>query len=113
MYVAGRIRQASLVTRRVRTISVVAWFGGAASILPFATGWFDLGARAPNVLLFTVLVSAFAFSLLINASASLQRGLTRLAGPPEQPAHALVLVAVVAAAGVAAMLAAAALVGSS
>jgi hypothetical protein len=106
------MRQASPVTRRLRTIAVVSWIGGAASILPFATVWFDLPTRASNLLLFAAVVSSFAFSLAIGRWPALQRSLARVAGPPDQPARALVLVAVVAGAGVAAMLAASAAVGS-
>jgi len=107
-----RMRQASPVTRRLRTIAVLSWLGGAASILPFASQWFDLSTRASNLLLFTAVVSSFAFGLAIGAWPALQRLLARVAGPPDQPARALVLVAVVAGAGVTAMLAASAVVGS-
>jgi hypothetical protein len=100
------------VPRRVRRLAVVSWIGGAASILPFATGWFGLSTRAANALLLAALVSTFAFNLLIGAWPALQEALSRLAGPPTQPSHALVLVAVVAGAGIGAMVAAAALAGS-
>lgn len=112
MYAATRMRQASLMTRRLRTITVVSWLGGAASVLPFAAGWFDLSTRASNLLLFAGIVSAFGLSIAIVKSPALQRGIARLAGPPDRPAQALVLVAVLAGAGVTAMLVAAALVGS-
>jgi hypothetical protein len=100
------------VARRLRTLTVVSWVGGAASILPFAKDWFDLSQRATNVLLFATVVSAFALNLLLGSWPPLSRALTRLAGPPEQPARALVLVGVVAALSAGAMLVAAALVGS-
>jgi hypothetical protein len=102
-----------VVTRRVRRLAVVSWLGGAVSILPFATGWYDLSERATNLLLLGALASAFAFSLLIGASTRLQHALMRLAGPRDRPARALVLVAVVATAGLVAMLAAGRLVAST
>ena len=101
------------MTRRIRRLAVVSWIGGAASILPFATGWFELSMRAANVLLLAALASTFALNLLIGAWPALQRALSHLAGPSTQPARALVLVAVVAGVGAAAMLAAVALAGSS
>jgi hypothetical protein len=112
VYDATRMRQALPVTRRLRTIAVVSWLGGAASILPFATEWFDLPTVASNLLLFTAVVSSFALSLVIGAWPALQHVIARVAGPPDQPARALVLVAVVGGAGVMAMLAASAVVGS-
>lgn len=110
MYAATRMRQACVVTRRIRTIAVVSLLGGAASILPFAVEWFDLSTRVSNLLLFSAVVTAFASSLAIGASPRLQHAIGRLAGPPERPSRALVLVAVGAGVGVTAMLAAAALV---
>jgi hypothetical protein len=112
VYVVTRMRQSSLVTRRVRTIAVVSWLGGAAAVLPFAAGWFGLSTRVSNLLLFAAVVSSFGFSVAIVKAPALRRGIARLGGPPDRPARALVLVAVVAGAGVAAMLAAAALAGS-
>ena len=96
----------------MRRLAVVSWIGGAASVLPFATGWFGLSTRTANLLLFAALVSTFAFNLLIGAWPLLQTVLSRLAGPPAQPARALVLVAAVAVAGAVAMVAAAGLAGS-
>lgn len=113
MYDATRMRQASPVTRRQRTIVVVSWIAGAASILPFAADWFDLSVTASNFLLLGTLVSAFALNLLVGYWPPLHRALARLAGPPDPPARALVLVAVVAGVSAATMLLAAALVGSS
>ena len=98
--------------RRTRTIAVVSWLGGAVSVVPFAAGWFDLGQQATNVLLFGAVVYSFALSVFISVSPSLRGMIERLAGPPEQPARALVLVAIAAATGVAAMLAATALVAA-
>ena len=100
------------MTRRIRTIAVVSLIAGAASVLPFAAEWFDLSTRVSNLLLFSAIVATFGLSLAIGQSSTLQRGIVRLAGPPDRPAHALALVAVVAAVGVVSMLAAAALVGS-
>jgi hypothetical protein len=112
VYAATRMRQACPVTRRIRTIAVVSWLGGAASILPFATQWFDLSARASNLLLFAAIVSTFVFSLLIGRWQELRDGLARLAGPPEKPAHALLVVAAVGGCTLTAMLAATAIIGS-
>lgn len=98
------------MTRRIRTIAVVSLIAGAASILPFAAEWFDLSTRVTNLLLFSAIVATFGFSLAIGQSTTLQRAIVRLAGPADRPAHALALVAVVAAVGVTTMLAAAALV---
>lgn len=112
MYDAIRMRQSSPVTRRLRTITVVSWLGGAVSVLPFAAGWFELSERTSNLLLFSAIVSSFGLGLAIGASPTLQRVIVRLAGPVEQPSRALVLVAVVAAAGLAAMLAGSALAAS-
>lgn len=114
MYDAMRMRQACAMPRPrpLRTIAVVSLLGGAASILPFAIEWFDLSTRASNLLLFSAVVGAFAFSVAIAKSARLRDAIDRLAAPPEKPARALVLVAVLAAVGVTAMLAAAALVGT-
>jgi hypothetical protein len=100
------------VTRRPRTIAVVSLVGGAASVLPFAAGWFGLSTRAANVLLFAAVVCAFGFSLAIGAWPALREGVDRLAGPPDRPARALVLVALAAGAGAGAMVAASALVGA-
>ena len=100
------------MARRLRTITVVSWLGGAASILPFVAGWFGLSTRASNLLLFAGIVSAFGLSLAVGTSQRLQHAIVRLAGPPDRPTRTLVLVAIVAGAGVAAMLVAAALVGS-
>jgi hypothetical protein len=100
------------VTRRIRRIAVISWLGGAASVLPFATDWLDLSIRASNLLLFSAVVSSFVFGLAIGAFSTLQRWIARLGGPPEQPAHAFVLVAVVAGAGVAVMLTAATIVAA-
>ena len=113
MYVATRMRQAWLVSRRIGTIASVSWLAGAASILPFASGWFDLGERAANLLLLAALASAFGLSLLIHYSPRARSLVRRLAGPDENPAHALVLVGVLACAGLGAMLAASALVSST
>jgi hypothetical protein len=112
VYDETRMRQACLVNRRARTIAVVSLLGGAVSVLPFAVEWFGLSTRAANLLLFSSVVASFGFSLAITASSSLRRAILTLAGPPERPAHALVLVAVLAPLGLTAMLAAAALVGS-
>ncbi len=112
MYAALRMRQACPMPRRLRTIAVVSLLGGAASVLPFAVEWFDLSVRASNLLLFSAVVGAFLFGVAIVKSAALRAGIERLAGPPDTPARALVLVAVLAGAGVAVMLTAAALVGS-
>ena len=107
------MRQASAVVRRVRNLAVVSWLGGAASLLPFAEEWFDLGGRTANLLLLAALASAVALGFLIYASPRVQCVLDRLAGPPDRPARALVLVALVASAGALTMLAAAALSGST
>lgn len=112
MYAALRMRQACAVPRRLRTIAVVSLLGGAASVLPFAVEWFDLSTRAANLLLFSAVVGAFAFSVAIAKSIQLRDAIDRLAGPADRPSRALVLVAVVAGAGVSMMVAAAALVGS-
>ena len=111
MYDGTRMRQASPVPRRLRTIAVVSWMGGAASILPFATEWFELSTRASNLLLFAAVVSSFGLGLAISTWPTLRHAIERLAGPPERPARALLLVAVMAGVSAAAMLAAAALVG--
>ena len=81
-------------------------------MLPFATDWLDLSIRASNLLLFSAVVSSFAFGLAIGVFPTLQRWIARLGGPPERPSHAFVLVAVVAGAGVAVMLTAAMLVAA-
>ena len=100
------------MTRRIRTLAVVSWLGGAASVLPFAEEWFDLDGRIANAALLAALASAVALGFVIHFSPGLQHILARLAGPPERPAQALVLVAVLAPAGALAMLAATALLGS-
>ena len=100
------------MTRRLRTITVVSWLGGAVSVLPFATEWFDLPQRISNLLLFAAIVSSFGLNLAIGASPRLQHAIVRLAGPPEPPARALMLVAVVVSAGLAVMLAGSALAAS-
>jgi hypothetical protein len=98
--------------RRLRTIAVVSLLGGAASVLPFCVEWFDLSARASNLLLLAAVVAAFAFSVAIARSTRLREAIDRLAGPADGPARTLVLVAVVAGVGVSTMVAASALVGS-
>jgi hypothetical protein len=72
-------------------LAVIAWLGGAVSIVPFAEGWFDLERSGVNWALFGAVVSAAALGFAI-------------AGPPEPRARALVLAAVFAGAGALAML---------
>jgi hypothetical protein len=93
-------------------LAVVSWLGGAVSILPFAVEWFDLDPRTGDAMLLAAVASGFALGLTIHFSAGMQHALVQLAGPPERPARALVLVAVLAAAGAATMLAAAVFLGS-
>ncbi|GIU94646.1 MAG: hypothetical protein KatS3mg012_1103 [Gaiellaceae bacterium] len=93
-------------------VAVVSFLGGAVSVLPFAQEWFGVGDRAFNWLLFAALVSSVALGFAIHFSGRLRRLVETLAGPPEPRARALVLVAVFAAAGLSAMVAAAALVGT-
>jgi hypothetical protein len=101
------------MSQRVRNLAVVSWLGGAASVLPFAEDWFDLSRKAGNLTLLGAVASAVALGFAVHASAGSRRLLTRLAGPPERPARALVVVAVFAPAGVLAMLAATALLGTA
>lgn len=96
-----------------RRVAVISWLGGAVSVLPFAQEWFSLSTRAANLALFAALVSAVALGFAIHLSPRLARLVELLAGPPEPRARALVLVAAFAGAGLAAMVALAALVGSS
>lgn len=105
------MRQAEAVN--ASRVAVVSWLGGAASILPFAQEWFDLSVRASNLALFAALVSSVALGLAIHVSPRLARLVAALAGPPEPRARALVLVVAFAGAGLAAMVAATALVGSA
>lgn len=99
------------MTRRVRTLAVVSWLGGAASLLPFAEEWFELSGRAANLVLLAVVASAAALGFALYAWSGLDRVLHRLAGPPERPARALVLVAVVASTGAVTVLVATAALG--
>lgn len=101
------------MTRRIRTLVVASWLGGTASILPFAEEWFGLGTRAGNFALLAAIASAVALGFLLVATSRFDRTLLVLAGPPDRPARALVLVAVIASAGALAMLALTALVGKS
>jgi len=101
------------MSHRVRNLAVASWLGGAASVLPFAEEWFDLSRRAGNLTLLGAVASAVALGFAVHASAGSQRLLSGLAGPPERPVRALVLVAVFAAAGALAMLAATALLGTT
>jgi hypothetical protein len=94
-------------------ITVVSWLGGAASILPFAEDWFGLSTRVSNVALLATIASGVVLGLLVRASSRLEHVVERLAGPPERPARALVLVAVLASAGAGAMLALTALLGTA
>jgi hypothetical protein len=94
-------------------ITVVSWLGGAASILPFAEDWFGLSTRVSNVALLATIASGVVLGLLVRASSRLEDVVERLAGPPERPARALVLVAVLASAGAGAMLALTALLGTA
>jgi hypothetical protein len=105
VYVAVRMRQASSVRRRAPLLAVVSWLGGAASLLPFAEEWFDLSRRLSNLALLLAVASAVALGLAIRLAPRLERVTARLAGPDDRPARALVLVAVLAGAGAAAMLA--------
>jgi len=101
------------VTRRVRTLAVVSWLAGAASLLPFAEEWFDLSGRVGDFVLLAAVASAAALGFVLHASPGLDRALLRLAGPPERPARALVLVVVVASAGALTMLVSTALLGKT
>jgi hypothetical protein len=100
------------VRRRTPLLTVVSWLGGAASLLPFAEDWFDLSGRLGNVALLLAVVSAFVLGVAVRGIPALERFTARLAGPPGRPAHALLVVAVFAPAGAAAMLALTALLGS-
>jgi hypothetical protein len=93
------------VRRRAPLLAVVSWLGGAASLLPFAEEWFDLSKRLSNLALLLAVASAVALGLAIRLAPRLERLAARLAGPDDRPARALVLVAVLAGAGAAAMLA--------
>jgi hypothetical protein len=90
----------------------VSWLGGAASVLPFAEEWFGLSMKAGNLLLLGALASSAALAFAVYGIASFRGLVQRLAGPPDQPARALVLVVTFAAAGALTMLGASALVGS-
>jgi hypothetical protein len=85
-------------------LAVIAWLGGACSIVPFAEEWFDLERSAANWALFGAVVSAAALGFAIALVPPLQRTVVALAGPPEPRARALVLAAVFACAGALAML---------
>lgn len=99
------MRQANPV-RAQRRLAVVSWLGGAVSIVPFAVDWLDLGEGVANWAILGALVSAAGLGLALALSPRLQRVVATLAGPPEPPARALVLVAVLASAGSLTMLAA-------
>lgn len=92
---------------------MISWLGGAASVLPFAQEWFELSSKAANLALFAAVVSTVALGFAIQLVSPLRRLVAVLAGPPEPRARALVLVAVFAGAGLAAMIALTALVGSA
>ena len=91
---------------------MISWLGGAVSVLPFAQEWFSLSARAGNLSLLAAIASAVALGFAIHFSGPLARLVTVLAGPPEPRVRALVLVAAFAGAGLGAMVALTALVGS-
>ena len=91
---------------------MISWLGGAVSVLPFAEGWFSLSTRAANLALLAALASSVALGFAIHFSGRLARFVAVLAGPPEPRVRALVLVVVFAGAGLAAMVALTALVGS-
>jgi hypothetical protein len=93
----------------VRLLVILSWLGGAASPLPFVEEWLDLSQRAGNLLLLGAIASSVALGLAVHGLPRLRALVLRLAGPPDQPAHALALVAVFASAGALTMLAAAAL----
>jgi hypothetical protein len=82
-------------------------------VLPFATEWFDLSPKTRDFALLAALASTTAMGLLIHASGSLQRVVDSLAGPPDRPARALVLVAAFASAGLLAMVALTAALGAT
>lgn len=92
---------------------MISWLGGAVSVLPFAQEWFELSSKAANLVLFTAVVSTVALGFAIHLVSPLRRLVVVLAGPPEPRARALVLVAVFAGAGLAAMVALTVLVGSA
>lgn len=110
MYAVARMRHACPVN--APRVAVISFLGGAVSVLPFAQEWFGVGDLAFNWLLFAALVSSVALGFAIHLSRRLRRLVEVLAGPPEPRARALVLVAVFAGAGLSAMVAVAALVGS-
>jgi hypothetical protein len=99
------MRQANPV-RAQRRLAVVSWLGGAVSIVPFAVDWLHLDDGAANWAILGALVSAAGLGLALALSPRLQHAVAMLAGPPEPPARALLLVAVLAPAGALAMLAA-------
>lgn len=111
MYAVARMRQAWPVN--APRVAVVSFLGGAVSVLPFTQEWFGVGDLAFNWLLFAALIASVALGFAIHLSSHLGRLVALLAGPPEQRARALVLVAVFAGAGLAAMVAASALVGTT
>jgi short subunit fatty acids transporter len=92
------------VARRAPLLTVVSWLGGAASLLPFAEEWFELSSRLGNLALLLAVASAVALGLAVRLAPTFRRLTERLAGPPDRPARALVLVAVFASAGAVAML---------
>jgi hypothetical protein len=111
VYAVARMRHACSVN--APRVAVVSFLGGAVSVLPFAQEWFGVGDLAFNWLLFAALVASVALGFAIHLSPHLRRLVAFLAGPPEKRARALVLVAAFAGAGLSAMVAASALVGTS